>query len=170
MKHLFIGLALLAAFIETANSAEPQTYTSGPPSMGEAMLVGDLLVVMRGVPHLIQEIRTEKRKVGNSWETFEYNQPRLVTMPREEAVATRDYRVLDMRGNVVDSATLGKRLRELTPVLVCEESRRVDSKYLVIYRPDTLIIYLNPQRPQPNPNEPIPGNPPPKPVQPGQAA
>jgi hypothetical protein len=134
---------------DTLIAADPPEFRSQPPGMGEVQFVGDILVVSRGIPMSIPEERLGKRKVGDKVEAYTFKVMRTVTMPSEEAVAAANYRVRDMQGKPVDAALLAQRFSEPTPVLILDSSQPVDPRYLVLYRPSTLVVYLRPDRPRP---------------------
>jgi hypothetical protein len=145
------SVLLFAVFVVSlagVDAADPPTFSGAPPGMGEVQLVGEILVVSRGLPQSIYETRTATRKVGDKEEAYTYTVSRTVTMPSDEAVAAAGYRILDMQGQPVDRAVLAERLSKMTPVLISEESRRVDPQYLVLFKPGTLIVYLRHDRPR----------------------
>ena len=136
-----VGLVLLSGSVIAADP--PPAFVGGPPIMGEAQFVGEILVISLGLPKIVQQTREGTRTVGGVEETFTYEVPMTVTMPHEEAVALGDYRILDMQGKPVADKVLAERLKKLTPVLFVMDGRRLDPKYLVLYKPDTLIVYLH---------------------------
>lgn len=144
-------LLLLLVSASVVDAADPPTFSSTPPSMGEAQMVGDILVVSRGIPKVIvtyaPPVEPGGVMVPSQWTKIKHS---------NEAVAAGDYRVFDMQGKPVDPSVLAVRLNEWTPVLFSDDGRKVDPQYLVLYKPGTLIVYLRPQRPQAPAPEPAP--------------
>ena len=143
MNRITTSLIGLVLSVSVVTAADPlPAFVGRPPIMGEAQLVGDILVISLGLPTIVRQVRQGTRTVRGVEETFEYKVPMTMTMPHEEAVALENYRILDMQGIPVPGKVLSERLKKLTPVLFAVDGRRLDPKYLVLYKPDTLVVYL----------------------------
>ncbi|HEU0068119.1 MAG TPA: hypothetical protein VFQ26_02515, partial [Nitrospiraceae bacterium] len=120
MNRTILAVILQIPFVWTAvaRAAEPPTFSSAPPSMGEVQLIGDILVVSRGVPMMVAETHQGTRQVGDKEEAYDYVVKRTVIFPQSEAIAARDYRILDMEGRPVEQGLLAEKLGTTTPVLV----------------------------------------------------
>lgn len=150
MKCSF-GLLCVLAVLSTGILAQESPWanlTTPPPTVGEAQLVGDVLVLERSLPMPIEESRTGVRQEGDKQVPFTYTVQRITSMPTMEALQASDYRVLDLRGSPVEKAELAERLRTPTAVLFSEERRRLDPIYQPLFKPDTLVVYLRPDRPR----------------------
>lgn len=156
-----LGLCCILAVLSTgvvAQESSLENVTTPPPTVGEAQLVGDVLVLQRSLPMFIEEPRTGVRQEGDKQVPYTYNVQRIVSMPSMEAVQASDYRVLDLQGQPLEKATLAERLRTPTAVLFSEERRRLNPIYQPVFKPDTLVVYLRPERPR------LPAKLPPPPV------
>lgn len=158
MHRAILCLLLMVGAISTAGAAEPTlpTVSSPPPVHGDAQFVGNVLFLTRARIYFVPETRSATRVVDGREETYQYTAYAQQNRPEDYTLAADDYRIYTVDGLLLDAAAVAERLRFSTPVLVADSAKKVDPLFLQQYKPGTLIIYLRPGLPRPEPPPAIP--------------
>jgi hypothetical protein len=124
---------------------EKALATGLPPRFALAQLFNDLLVLREPQPTTILAPKTVTKTVDGEQVTETVMEHREAAHWHERAISWDDCRFASAGGKTLDYAAAHKRLASETMVLVSDQGTKVDPAWLVIYKPEAVIIYLRPR-------------------------
>jgi hypothetical protein len=140
-----LASSLVACLLVGGWTANLAAYGGSPlPQAAVAQLHGDLLILQEKQTQYVHETKTRAVEVAGKTEYQTYTVSRSVAVRMERAIGPDDYRVFDVAGNRLAAATVAARLAAATPVLISNGSTKVEPKFLEVFKPETLLIYLRP--------------------------
>lgn len=124
------------------HAVEPSPPASGPPPrLVKIQAFGDKLVLRNPITIAGFAPMTELPKEGEP----ERGKFQVFTHWESRVISADNFRLYDLNGQPLDAAATSQRLAQPTIALLSDAGKKVDSAWLSIYQPETVLVYIKPE-------------------------